>query len=389
MHNKKLLYIANIRIPTEKAHGDQIVKMCQTFTQLDYQVELIVPNRKNPINTDPFIFYKIKNFFVLKKIKVFDPIFLLKFPSGWYIRLQSIFFMFSLFFFLLFKKDKEKYIFYTRDEYLLPILSIFSKKIVWESHALPEKRNFYQKYFKSLYKIVVLTQYIKEELIKLGVKEDKILVSPSAVDLEIFSINISTEEARNMLNLPQDKVILGYTGNFKTKSMDKGIADILQALKILNKENKNILFIAVGGSQVDIDFYQSIAKQYSLEEQAIFLPKVEQKKLAIYQKAFDVLLMPFPKEKHYSYFMSPLKMFEYMAARKPIITSDLPAVRDILSDEDCAFVKPNDVLDLVAKINQLLSNEHLCQNIANNAFSKVHSYTWLKRAEKIINFISF
>ena len=362
--------------------------MCQTFTQLNYQVELILPNRKNPINIDPVIFYQIKNFFVLKKIKSFDPVFLLKFPNGWYIKLQAIFFMFSLFFFLCFKKNKDQYIFYTRDEYLLPILSILSKKIVWESHALPVKQNFYKKYFKSIYKIVVLTRYIKEELIRLGVKENKILTSPSAVDLEIFSINISQENARKELNLPQDKIILGYTGNFKTKSMDKGLTDILQALKILITKNKNILFVAVGGSQIDIDFYQSMAKQNLLDKYVIFLPKIEQKKLAIYQKAFDILLMPFPKEKHYSYFMSPLKMFEYMAAHKPIITSDLPAVRDILSDEECVFVRSNDALDLAAKINQLLNDESLCQKIADNAFNKVHNYTWLKRAEKIINFIA-
>ena len=53
----KLYYIANARIPTEKAHGVQIMKMCEAFVDAGHEVKLIVPKRKNPIQEDPFAYY--------------------------------------------------------------------------------------------------------------------------------------------------------------------------------------------------------------------------------------------------------------------------------------------------------------------------------------------
>ena len=167
----KIIYIANIRIPTEKAHGFQIIKMCESFSNLGVELELVVPTRKNKVFNcaDIFHHYKINQNFVIKKIFSIDPRLILKFPSGFYIKFQALFFIISLFFYLLFKKDKDDCIFYTRDEYLLPFLSLFSNKIVWEAHALPRNRNKYLKYFKNCFKIIVLTQGVKDIL-----KEDGI-----------------------------------------------------------------------------------------------------------------------------------------------------------------------------------------------------------------------
>ncbi len=48
----KLVYIANVRIPTEKAHGYQICKMCEEFSSQGIKVELWVPTRENNIKED-------------------------------------------------------------------------------------------------------------------------------------------------------------------------------------------------------------------------------------------------------------------------------------------------------------------------------------------------
>ena len=66
----KILYITNVRIPTEKAHGIQIIKMCEAFSNYNIKVELVLPTRKNikfkDINL--FKYYSIKENFKLKKI---------------------------------------------------------------------------------------------------------------------------------------------------------------------------------------------------------------------------------------------------------------------------------------------------------------------------------
>lgn len=381
----KILYLANIRIPTEKAHGYQISKMCESFASLDNQVLLLLPNRSNKdfSQTNLFDYYKVKKNFEAKKIKTFDPRWALKLPKGYYIKLQSIFFVTSLFFYFIFHKRYWD-ISYTRDEYLLPLMQMFSKKTVWESHALPNRKSFYLKYFKKCHKILVLTEKLKQDLIDMGIDEGEIMVSPSAVDIDTFDININTEQARAKLSLAQDKKIIGYTGNFKTKGMDKGISDILKAIKLLPD---NILFVAVGGSEEDIDYYHAMAKAEGVDNKLLFIGKVDHSKLALYQKAFDLLLMPFPNKKHYAYFMSPLKMFEYMAAKKPIIASDLPSIRDVLDENSCLFCRPDDPSDLAEKIKIVLGDKLLQYSLSKEAYKKSLNYSWEVRAKKIFDFI--
>ena len=374
-------------MPTEKAHGHQIGKMCEQFSLLEKEVELWLPTRKNDINQDMFSYYSLANNFKIKKIKSFDPTFLFGAFEKWYIRFQAAFFIVSLFFYLLFKRDKKNYIFYTRDEYLIPVLELFSKNISWECHALPSHLKFYQKYIIKCAAVIILTKKMKEELVGLDVADNKILISPDAVDFKIFDINLGKEEARKKLNLPADKIILGYTGSFKTKAMDKGLDDIIKALKLLAGKNNKIILAAIGGSPQDIEYYKKRAEASEVLTNCLFIDKVNQNQLAIYQKAFDMLLMPFPNVRHYAYFMSPLKMFEYMASGRPIISSDLPSIREALNEGNCLFCQPDNPIDLAKKIEMILADPGLAERISQRAYQDVKLYTWEKRAENILNFI--
>ena len=66
----KILYIANARMPTEKAHGIQIMKTCEAFAELGHEVELILPWRFNPIKEDIFEYYNVKKNFKIKKYRL-------------------------------------------------------------------------------------------------------------------------------------------------------------------------------------------------------------------------------------------------------------------------------------------------------------------------------
>src|SRR3989338_418283 len=385
----KIIYFANARIPTEKAHGLQIMKMAESFAGAGIELELVLPTRINDEfkNTDLFTHYQVKNNFKVKKIKSPDPVFLLKLPAGVYIKFQLLLFIISLFFYLLFKKNKNDFIFYSRDEHLLPLLQLFSKKVVWEGHSLHAKKRYYQKYFKQCLLLVVLTGQLRKELVDLGIEADKIIIAPDAVDLAVFAIKLTQEAARQKVNLPPGKIILGYTGSFKTKGMDKGIGDILKALKILSQENLNVLFMAVGGIEPDILDYKNQAEDLGIGDRVLLLKPVSQNRLAIYQKAFDVLLMPFPDKPHYRYYMSPLKMFEYLAAGRPIIASDLPSIKEVLSEQNCLFCQPDNPADLAAKIKLILQDRDLSDRMVKQSQRDSLSYTWENRAAKIIQAI--
>ena len=63
MTSRKITYIANIRIPTEKAHGLQVMKSCEAFAYMGIDVSLMVPKRMNPIKEEPFSYYGVKQNF--------------------------------------------------------------------------------------------------------------------------------------------------------------------------------------------------------------------------------------------------------------------------------------------------------------------------------------
>ena len=371
----KLIYIANSRIPTEKAHGLQIMKMCQAFTLADLEVNLVVPWRFNRIKKDPFNYYVVKRNFKIRKLPCLDLIPLSIPYLGFWI--QSISFAVSVCFYLIFKK--ANYI-YSRDFLPLFFLSFFKKNLIYEAHSFPEHFWLYQGILGRVKRLVVITQRLKEFYQEKGITQGKILVAPDGVDLEEFNIKKSQEECRGKLNLPLDKKIIGYVGQLKTMRMKKGIDDLIRATRIVGHA-----LCLVGGQQSDIIEYKKLAKGLNI----IFVGQVQHKLIPYYLKSFDVLVMPFPQAKHYLYYMSPLKMFEYMAVQRPIVASDLPSIREILNENNAVLVQPDNPQSLARGIKLALENTDFSAKISRQAFEDVQKYTWSKRAQNIIEFINY
>lgn len=384
----KLIYIANIRLPTEKAHGIQIMQMCQSFAQCDaniqthtndankIEVELVVPRRFNPIKQDSFEYYKVKRSFGITKITSLD---LIKFGKiGFWI--QSFSFAKLAAFLVLFKKAD---IIYSRDELPLFYLSFFGKKnLFWESHS--GKKNFIiKKVLEKCGGIITITQGLKNFYVKeYGINPDKILVAPDGVDLNKFEIRSTKSEIRNKLNLPENKKIIAYTGSFYLYNW-KGVDVLLEGTKYFEKD---WLLLLVGGNKKEID---EIKKKYVLDN-ILLIENKPHSEIPYYLKAADVLVLPNKRGDEMSERdTSPLKLFEYMAGRRPIVAADLPSIREILNKDSALFFEANNPVDLAEKINSLIDNPDLGRKVTDNAFQVVSNYTWDKRAQTIINFILY
>jgi len=387
----KIIYIVNARIPTEKAHGYQIVKMCESLASCGNEVDLWLPTRANPIKEDPLSHYGLKKNFTIRYIKSFDFLEFAKYLGPVSFWLQSGLFYFKL----IFKKIDKNVIIYTRDPEIVWLFSRKGLKVVYECHEWFARHTALRlSFIKKAYYLVTTNSFIKKEFVCRGFSEGGILVAPNGIDLDVFDLDIEKEEAMKRLCLPvetvekfQDKKILLYTGTFKTKGFEKGIADILKALKVLNDDGA--LFLAVGGDESDIDYYSRMAETLGVAKQTMFLSRVSQSRLALWQKASDILLMPFPKIAHYEFFMSPLKMFEYMSAGRPIIASDLPSIREILNENNCLFCEPDKPDSLAHKIKIILADTILVKKMGLRARQDVSHYSWQERAKKIINFINY
>ena len=389
-----ILYILSNRLPTEKAQGYQSIKMIEAFSENNI-VSAFYPNRKNSDEmkrvSDIFEYYSIKKKFSLKKISCLDLSLLkkLKLYRLWFFIYSISYVLYSLLSF--FKIRKEIDVIYSRSIFAVYFFSIFYKiKIVYEIHTFPrKKRSFRFKVAKRADKVIVITNKLKKLYVEAGIEEQKILVEPDAVDLEQFDIKLSKNEARKKLNISESIKIASFIGNFHTMEMEKGIPDIIESAKYLLDEFKELFFYFVGGPIEREAKYRKIIEENNLsQERFLFFKRQPVKDIPIWLKASDILLMPHPKNVFYSYYVSPLKMFEYMASKRPIVGSKLPAIEEILKDRENALLGiPDNPKSIADNIRNLLIDDRLSFDLANNAYKKVKDYTWEKRAKRIVDFI--
>ena len=292
----------------------------------------------------------------------------------------------SLLVFLLSQKGKVNI--YCRGEMAL-FLKLLPKRFsfFWETHIKPDSVNRYKKVFSKSRGLIVVTKYYAEELVtKFKVGKEKVFYFPDAVDLSLFkNINLSKEQLRKQLSLPQDKTIISYAGKFKTMGQTKGVENILISFKNLSKKYPGIYLLLVGLETVETPNIKKLlgdCRAYQLVE---YVPMGQ---LAKYELASDILVMNYPDSFHYRYYMSPLKMFEYMATNNPIVTTDLPCIRDVLSEKNAVLFAPNDLNNLTDSLERLIKDKDLSRRLSEQALSDVSEYTWDKRAKEILNFMN-
>ncbi len=177
---------------------------------------------------------------------------------------------------------------------------------------------------------------------------------------------------------------VGYFGHlYPGKGMER-IADLAKALPTLPEVELHVF----GGMEQDILRWQSMPVTKNVR----FHGHLPHSEVSRRQYEMDILLAPYQRNVgaaggggvDIGRYMSPLKLFEYMAAGKPIICSDLPVLREIL-DETCAIMVPPDNGDAwVVAIRKLGENRELRESLGRNARERfLKHYTWDKRAEYI------
>ncbi|MBI2625251.1 MAG: glycosyltransferase family 4 protein [Candidatus Nealsonbacteria bacterium] len=366
----KIIYIANARFPTEKAHGIQIAKMCEAFTEAGNEVELVLPRRFNPIKEDPFEYYGIKRNFKITRLPCLDLIILDKYIGHLGLWVESFTFLTPVFFYTLFKKAD---IFYTRNALLLP-LALFKRNLFFEAHTFPKKYFLYSLFLKRTPRLIVITQKLKDIFAERGADPEKILVAPDGVDLEKFDIKETKEECRARLSLAQDKKIVLYTGHLYPW---KGVQTLAEASQFLPEDVK-VYF--VGGTTKDREEFAMRNAQFKIKVMG-HRPHSE---IPYWLKAADVLVLPnSAKEDISKYWTSPMKLFEYMTSSRPIVASDLPSFREVLSEKNSILAEADNPEKLAAGIKKALDNPELSKSITEKAFLDVKQYTWEERARKI------
>jgi glycosyltransferase involved in cell wall biosynthesis len=377
----KINYLANVRIPTEKAHGLQIMKMCQAFLRAGNEVDLIVAKRPNHLyeGVNEFDHYGIKERFLIQRLRLIDMVEAGRSWKGMSVIIQNSTFALSAFLYLVSRKQD---IIYSRDQFSAFLLAPFKKNIVLEMHTFPNKwLGLYGWLFVKVKKIVAITEHLKRDIADLGVKADKIIVAPDGVDLDEFVIKIDKNNIRQKLGLPISNKIILYAGHMYDW---KGVYTLAEAALFIKTECKIYL---IGGMEYDINKLKEFIAQNNLPNIS-FVGLQPPNQIPLYLTAADCLVLPNSgKRKISRLYTSPIKLFEYMASGVPIVASKLPSIEEILNKENSILVEPDHPKALAAGIDEVFSDNRKTGARAERARQEVEMYTWQHRVTNILDFI--
>jgi glycosyltransferase involved in cell wall biosynthesis len=215
---------------------------------------------------------------------------------------------------------------------------------------------------------------------------DQVVVDPNGIDIEQFASMMNVEEARKRLNLSQ-RFTVGYAGHMYP---GRGVDLIIE----LAKRMPDIQFLLIGGTDSDIAHWRAHAYDYDITNM-LFMGFVPNGSLPDYYAACDVLLMPYQRTVAVyggvgdsAAYMSPMKMFEYMASERLIVSSDLPVLHDVLSENNAVLCNPENVSQWRAAIERAMNNPDWAREVAKQARRDVARYTWIQRARRLLDGVS-
>lgn len=376
---KQILYIANMRLPSERAHSVHVMEMCAALSAINGgNVTLLIPTRYTDVEEkDIYRYYGVPKTFNIIKCRSFDAFRLpISRKLAYYIHAFS--FARSV---LKVARDYPDAVILSRDLYSAYKLVKQGRKVAFDVHDLPGERA--AKLLQQIPRVITTNNWKKEQLIKqFKIDPLHIFVAPNAVDLKKFSI--SSTRLQDEMKWPRDKKVVLYTGSLYSW---KGVHVLARAAKFIDRD---IAVVFMGGGDKDKADFQEFLKKEKLEERAILLPHRSHGEVPQILASASVLVVPTSaKERIGEKETSPIKIFEYLGAQKPIVVSDVPSSREALDESMAIFFKPDTPEDCARAINVALSMDFLTrQNMMSAQNSFIKTRTWEARARNVIDFLS-
>jgi glycosyltransferase involved in cell wall biosynthesis len=223
--------------------------------------------------------------------------------------------------------------------------------------------------------LMPVSSFLAQELKGMGIPDEKILISPNAVDLDIFNVDNQDAALKEELKLKEGPVI-GFVGSFAPWHRVDLLIDA--CINLAQKyENINMLLIGEGKMRPLIE--RRLLKIKSIN--SIFTGHVSHDKIHQYIQLMDIPVMP--DSNNYG---SPMKVFEYMAMSKAVVAPDYSPLRDAINDgEDGILFKPGKLDELQSALDRLLTDAGLRAEISKNARLRVENeHNWKNRMQKAI-----
>jgi glycosyltransferase involved in cell wall biosynthesis len=377
----RIVYPYNDRLKLKRPHDIMIFKTCYYLAQAGHQVYLVAGNTGKVQEimdyyglSSPQPGFKLVQLPMLRKRRGSSGIswhlpFNL-FCLGWMLRLKRI----CPFEVVLLSEIKL-------GRFLLKFRNLFPAKFIYDIHGLycrewteaglkpdPRETNVYRKV-----DAIITTTRALADILEHRYRLNKPLeVIPMAGDRLAYRPSSSrpANEAPRVFYLGQLYPL-------------QGVDLVVDALKMVADVELHI----VGGSESEIAYLQTYANRQGLAERVIFHGFIPPARVSQLAGEADILIMPSRSQGRMP-FVAHTKAYEYLGLGRPILATDLPSVRELLSHQHNAFlVRPDDSASLAEGIVSLLNNPALSQQIAARACEDAGNYSWQKRGERFASFI--
>jgi glycosyltransferase involved in cell wall biosynthesis len=384
----RLLYLADIRFPLDRANGIQTMETCYALADRGNDVRLLVRPDTTPPQRDPFAFYGLapQPRLRIDRVPVVGPHPLRRFTYVIWATLAAA------------GARRAVDVVMTRDLMIGALVvrmpRAFRPPLVYESHGLaavfaersadmltggvraaPAKlrrlNGRERRVWCKAEGYVTITDALRSDLAGLFGARTNVMVVPDGARLAASSRQSHPGASASPLVV--------YAGHLYPW---KGVDVLLRALTRL----PSFRAVIAGGhpAEQDVTRLKALAATLGVEERVSFTGFIDRASVPSLLATADVLVMPHTSTPVSDRYASPLKLFEYMAAGKPIVASDLAAVREILrGDENACLVRPGDEAALAAGLERVARAPEFAARLAAGALQQAQSYTWARRAERL------
>jgi glycosyltransferase involved in cell wall biosynthesis len=361
----KIVFISAAQIPSDSANSIQVMKVCQSFAQLGHDVTLLVPgNQQSTISQAPLIEqYGLEKLFPIQWLSPRNRR-LFPWQATWRAH----------------KLGANLLYCWPLQSAALGLLTGIPTML--ELHDLPSGKfgPLWLRLFLMLpgrKRLLPITEALRRAL---HLPEEQTVTAPDGVDLERYASLPEPEPARRMLGLPPAPTVL-CTGHLYA---GRGANLFLS----LAAKFPQASFVWVGGRPAEVETWKGMAAGLA---NVLFTGFVPNEHIPLYQSAADVLLMPYQRTVATSSggntagIASPMKMFEYMAAGRAILSSDLPVLHEVLDGTMAIFCPLEETRAWESALGQLLGDEDRRKTLGQRARAAVEQYSWARRARRTLD----
>ncbi len=363
-----IVAVAGSAIPSDTANSLQVMKACQALAQLGHRVTLLVPGCKDT-SVNLAEYYGLQT----------------EFPMEWLSSSSRRMFTWDAVRRARALNADVVYSWFPQSA----VFGLLSRlPVAFEIHIQPTGLfgPMWHRAFATLpgrKRLVSITRALVEILerdFRMRFSAGEVVIAPNGVDLERFASLPDPAAARRQIGL-RDAPTVMCTGHLYA---GRGAELFLALAKLFPQAH----FVWVGGRPDDIAMW----KQRVESDNVTFIGFIPNPGLPLYQAAADVLLMPYSRSimgssgtADSANVASPMKMFEYMATGRTILSADLPVIHEVLNEKSAIFCEPDDVVSWKSALESLLNDPGKCAALSDQAKHDVQGYTWHSRAERILN----